>query len=91
MYCPFLLYHTNSIRHLHVCLFRYCLVGNLEMVFIFEYRKQGKIRWAKYSWFQPYKFLWKCFCGALASGVYYLTIAKSSLENFRGTLKTAKV
>ena len=40
------------------------------------YRKHGKIRWAEHSRFQPYEvFLWECFCGALASSVYYLTIA----------------
>ena len=36
------------------------------------------------------KFSRKHFCGALASGVYYLTIAKHSRENFRGTLKNHK-
>ena len=34
------------------------------------------------------KFSWKYFCGALATSVYYLPIAKNSQENFCGTLKT---
>ena len=34
--------------------------------------------------------LWEYFCGALASSVYYLIIAKYSQENFRNTLKNCK-
>ena len=33
------------------------------------------------------KFSWEYFCGALASGIYYLTIAKYSQQHFLGTLK----
>ena len=40
--------------------------------------------------FSPVKFSRKYFCDALASSVYYLTIAKYSQENFHSTLKTAK-
>ena len=36
------------------------------------------------------RFSWEYFCGALASSVYYLTIAKYSWENFRGALKNCK-
>ena len=35
-------------------------------------------------------FLQDYFCSALASGIYYLTIAKYSWENFHGTLKNHK-
>ena len=35
-------------------------------------------------------FSWKYFCDALASSIYYLTIAKYSRENFHNTLKTTK-
>ena len=58
-------------------------------MFLLLYRKHGKIRWAKHSWFQPYK----VFCGntyfrgTLATSIYYLPIAKYSRENFHGTLK----
>ena len=37
--------------------------------------------------FSPMKVLWEYFCSALASSVYYLTIAKNSWENFCGTVK----
>ena len=37
--------------------------------------------------FSPMKFSQEYFCGALASSVYYLTIAKYSWKNFCGTLK----
>ena len=36
------------------------------------------------------KFFMGYFCSALASGVYYLTIAKYSWENFCSTLKNFK-
>ena len=37
--------------------------------------------------FSPMKIFWQeYFCGALASGVYYLTIAQYSQENSHGTL-----
>ena len=35
-------------------------------------------------------FSWEYFCSALASSVYYSTIAKYSQENFRGTLKNSE-
>ena len=47
------------------------------------YRKWGKIRLAKHSRIRPFG----VFRGALASGVYYLNIAKYSRKNFSGTLK----
>ena len=37
--------------------------------------------------FSPMKFSREYFHGALASSVYYLTKAKYSRKNFRGTLK----
>ena len=37
--------------------------------------------------FSPMKFSREYFCGALASSVYYSTIAKYSQKNFRGTFK----
>ena len=40
--------------------------------------------------FSPMKFLREDFCGPLASSVYYLTIAKYSQKNFRGTLKNCE-
>ena len=40
--------------------------------------------------FGPIKFFTEILCGALASSVYYLTIAKYSQENFCGTLKIHK-
>ena len=40
--------------------------------------------------FSPIEFLQKYFRDALASGVYYLAIAKYSWENFCGTLKNCK-
>ena len=33
------------------------------------------------------KFFVEYFCGALATSVYYLPVAKNSWENFCGTLK----
>ena len=43
------------------------------------------------SGFVPMKILLEHFHSPLASGVYYLTIAKCSQENFCGTLETTKV
>ena len=40
--------------------------------------------------FTPMKFSGEYFCSALASSVYYLTIAQYSWENFRGTLKNCE-
>ena len=40
--------------------------------------------------FSPMKFLRKYFCGALATSVHYLPIAKNSRENFRSKLKNRK-
>ena len=37
-----------------------------------------------------WSFSWEYFCSALASGVYYLTIAKCPWENFCGTLKNCE-
>ena len=51
-----------------------------------KYRRRGKIRWANYSWFQPYE----VFCGALATSVDYLPIAKNSQENFHSKFKNHK-
>ena len=45
-----------------------------------------KICWAKHLWFQHYE----AFCGALASSVYYLTIATCSWEKVCGILKNHK-
>ena len=42
--------------------------------------------------FQPYRsFLREYFCCALASSVYYLTIAKYPWENFHSTLKIHEI
>ena len=40
--------------------------------------------------FSPIKFLREYFHSALASGVYYLTLAKYTQENFHGILKNHK-
>ena len=40
--------------------------------------------------FSPMKFLQDYLHSALASGVYYLTLAKYSQENFHGILKNHK-
>ena len=40
--------------------------------------------------FSPMKFSQKYFRGALASSVYYLSIAKNSQENFCGKLKNCE-
>ena len=48
-----------------------------------EYRRRGKISWAKHLRFQPYE----VFRGALATSVHYLPISKNSRENFCGNLK----
>ena len=56
----------------------------------FKYNKYGKIHWAS-AVSALWSFLWEYIRGTLASIVYYLTIAKYTWENYRGTLKTAKI
>ena len=56
----------------------------MGMLKIHIIRKRGKILWTKHS---PINFSWEYFCGALARGVDYLTIAKYSWENFCSNLK----
>ena len=51
------------------------------------YHKQGKIHWAKHSWFHPYEVFHGNTFTVPWPAVYYSTIAKYSWKNFRGTLK----
>ena len=70
----------------------HCILINFVSTQWPDYCKQGKIHWAKHSWFQPCKVFTEIFSGALASRVYYLTLAKYFFcgKTFAVHLKTMK-